>query len=459
MAQPTLELFNTMNRELMPFTSIEQKKVGLYACGPTVYDYAHVGNLRTYLFVDVLRRVLQINGYDVHHVMNITDVGHLVSDGDTGEDKMEKGARKQQKSAWDIATYFEEAFFQDFKRLNILAPSTTCRATEHIQEQIAFIQSLEEKGFTYQTSDGVYFDTNKLPDYGKLAKLDKQGLEAGIRVDMGEKKRPTDFALWKFSGNKQRQMEWESPWGRGFPGWHIECSAMAEKYLGEVFDIHIGGEDHIPVHHTNEIAQCQAKNGHVQANFWLHGYFLKIDNEKISKSGKSLRLDSLLEQGFDPLAYRYLALTSHYRSHLSFTWDSLKGAQKALNRLRTKVAVLPEGGHVDESFKNAFLEHINRDLNMPKALARVWEVLDSQIAPENKKATLMYFDQIFGIDINKVEEVAIPNNILELAEKRTALKKQGKYEEADAIRNQILAQGYQVKDTGQQSTVTKQDPK
>ncbi|MEF1340732.1 class I tRNA ligase family protein, partial [Vibrio rotiferianus] len=239
-----------------PFNTIESGKVGLYACGPTVYDYAHAGNLRTYLFVDVLRRTLELNGYDVNHVMNITDVGHLVSDADTGEDKMEKGARKQNKSAWEIAKYFEDAFLNDLNRLNIVKPSIICRATEHIQEQIEFVLELEQKGFTYQTSDGVYFDSAKLPDYGKLAKLDREGLEAGIRVE------------------------------------------MAEKYLGEVFDIHVGGEDHIPVHHTNEIAQCQAKNGHVQANYWLHGFFLQLNKEKISKSGTSLRLDALIEKGY-----------------------------------------------------------------------------------------------------------------------------------------------------------------
>ncbi|MFA1571862.1 cysteine--tRNA ligase [Vibrio tasmaniensis 1F-187] len=404
MTQPTLQLFNTLNRTLSPFYTIQPRKVGLYACGPTVYDYAHVGNLRTYLFVDVLKRVLQINGYQVNHVMNITDVGHLVSDGDTGEDKMEKGARKQEKSAWDIATFFEDAFFTDLERLNILKPSITCRATDHIQEQISFIQSLEAKGYTYQTSDGIYFDTEKLPDYGKLARLDMEGLEAGIRVDMAEKKHPTDFALWKFTGEQKRQMEWTSPWGNGFPGWHIECSAMAEKYLGETFDIHIGGEDHIPIHHTNEIAQCQAKNGHVQANFWLHGYFLNINNEKISKSGSTLRLESLIDKGYDPLAYRYLTLTSHYRSQLSFTWEGLNGAQKALRRLRKKITDMPDGGNVDNQFKAEFLARINRDLNMPQALALLWEVTDSSIEPANKKATLLYFDQVFGLNLDKVEQ-------------------------------------------------------
>ncbi|MFC1502968.1 cysteine--tRNA ligase [Pseudomonadota bacterium] len=455
MTQPTLQLFNTMNRTLSPFYTIQSNKVGLYACGPTVYDYAHIGNLRTYLLVDILKRVLQINGYQVNHVMNITDVGHLVSDGDSGEDKMEKGARTQHKSAWDIATFFEDAFFTDLERLNILQPSITCRATDHIQEQISFIQSLEAKGYTYRTSDGIYFNTEKLPDYGKLARLDKHGLEAGIRVDMAEKKHPTDFALWKFSGQQKRQMEWSSPWGNGFPGWHIECSAMAEKYLGETFDIHIGGEDHIPVHHTNEIAQCQAKNGHVQANFWLHGYFLNINNEKISKSGFTLRLESLIDQGYDPLAYRYLTLTSHYRSQLSFTWEGLTGAQKALRRLREKITGMPAGGHVDNQFKAKFLARINRDLNMPQALALVWEVIDSEIEPANKKATLLYFDQIFGLDIDKVEQVTIPTQVQHLVEQRQRMKQQGRYDEADTIRKHILALGYQVNDTANQSSVVK----
>lgn len=451
MTQTTLQFYNTLSRQLTPFDSIEPLKVGLYACGPTVYDYAHVGNLRTYLFVDILKRVLQLNGYKVNHVMNITDVGHLVSDADSGEDKMEKGARTQHKSAWEIATLFESAFFTDLERLNILKPSITCRATEHIQEQISFIQSLEEKDYTYQTSDGIYFDTEKLSDYGKLARLDKKGLEAGIRVDMAEKRLPTDFALWKFSGGQKRQMEWPSPWGIGFPGWHIECSAMAEKYLGETFDIHIGGEDHIPVHHTNEIAQCQAKNGKVQANYWMHGYFLNINNEKISKSGVSLRLESLIEQGYEPLAYRYLTLTSHYRSHLSFSWEGLAGAQKALRRLREKIADMPAGGNVDDEFKAEFLGYINRDLNMPQALALVWKVIESEIELADKKSTLLYFDQIFGLDLGKVVQVTIPDEVQRLAEQRQSMKQQGRYDEADSIRDQILAYGYQVNDSADQS--------
>ncbi|AIS58328.1 cysteine--tRNA ligase [Vibrio coralliilyticus] len=448
MSPSELVLFNTMDRQLMPFTPIYPDKVGVYACGPTVYDYAHAGNLRTYMFVDVLKRVLVLNGFDVNHVMNITDVGHLVSDGDTGEDKMEKGARKQNKTAWEIATYFEEAFFADLKKLNISYPSIICRATEHIPEQIDFIKSLESKGFTYKTCDGIYFDTQRLDEYGKLARLDTTGLEAGIRVDMAEKKRHTDFALWKFSGHKKRQMEWPSPWGTGFPGWHIECSAMAEKYLGDRFDIHIGGEDHIPVHHTNEIAQCQAKNGHIQANFWLHGYFLRLNQEKISKSGVSLTLDRLIKEGYEPLAYRYLTLTSHYRSQMSFTWEALAGAQKALQRLKRKLEAMPNDGIVDENYRTKFFSHVNQDLNMPQALALAWEVIDSHLPPANKKATVLFFDAVFGLDLNTPERLNIPHEVQELVELRQRLKDQRQYDRADAIREKIHELGYQINDEG-----------
>lgn len=454
MTPTALSLFDTMARQQRPFQSIENNTVGLYACGPTVYDYAHAGNLRTYLFVDTLRRVLSLNGYQVNHVMNITDVGHLTSDADTGEDKMEKGARKQNKSAWEIAQYFEHAFLADLEQLNILTPTTICRATEHIQEQIDFIAQLEEKGFTYQTRDGLYFDTSKLAEYGQLARLDKTGLEAGIRVDMAEKKLATDFALWKFSGEQERQMEWPSPWGVGFPGWHIECSAMAEKYLGEQFDIHVGGEDHIPIHHTNEIAQCQAKNGRIQANYWLHGFFLQLNKEKISKSGTSLRLEALIERGFEPLAYRYLTLTGHYRSHLSFTWESLQGAQTALKRLRNKVTKLADGGQIIDEYQQRFFQLINQDLNMPRALALLWEVLDSGYSSQDKKATALFFDQIFALDINHVEQEKVPEDVMQLALQRLAMKQQKRFAEADKIREQINQLGYQVADKGDKFDVS-----
>ncbi|MGF1764226.1 cysteine--tRNA ligase [Aliivibrio kagoshimensis] len=442
-----VQLFNTMERVKTEFTPIEKKRVGMYACGPTVYGYAHIGNLRTYLFVDLLKRVLTLNGYSVDHVMNITDVGHLVSDGDTGEDKMEKGSRAMNQSACEIATFFEHAFFEDMERLNISMPSTVCRATDHIQEQIDFILDLEIKGFTYKTHDGIYFDTEKQPEYGQLARLDKAGLVAGIRVDMANKKNITDFALWKFSGEEKRQMEWPSPWGIGFPGWHIECSAMAEKYLGEQFDIHIGGEDHIPVHHTNEIAQCQAKNGHVQANYWMHGYFLNLNKEKISKSGTSMRLSSLIEQGYDPIDYRYLTLTSHYRSQLSFTWEGLAGAKKALKRLRDKVTALPLGGNIDSDFQAQFMKKINNDLNMPQALSLVWKVLESAISDADKRATIQFFDTVFGCDVDKVPEVTVPAAVYEMAAQRVALKQAGDYQQADQLRDKVLAMGYQINDT------------
>ncbi|RXJ67887.1 cysteine--tRNA ligase [Veronia nyctiphanis] len=446
MTEKTLTFFNTLSRASEAFHPLKPNAVGMYVCGPTVYDYAHVGNLRTYLFVDVLNRTLRLNGYEVNHVMNITDVGHLVSDGDTGEDKMEKGARKQKKTAWEIAKEFEKAFFDDMARLNIHRPSVICRATEHIQEQIDFISALEHSDFTYRTEDGVYFDSSKLADYGKLAKLDREGLTAGKRVDMAGKKNVTDFALWKFSGDRQRQMEWPSPWGIGFPGWHIECSAMAEKYLGERFDIHVGGEDHIPVHHTNEIAQCEAKNGHIQANYWLHGFFLNLNKEKISKSGTSLRLQTLLDKGYDPMAYRYLVLTGHYRSHLSFTWDSLTAAQKAVRRLKLKMADLPEGGTADPRFTERFMVFINDDLNMPRALSLVSEVLDSDLSNADKRSTLMFFDQIFGLELDQPEQALIPDEIYQLAVERQSLKVARKFSEADAIRDKVLSLGYKISD-------------
>ena len=316
----SLRLYDTFTRNLREFVPLQSPEVGLYTCGPTVYDYAHIGNLRTYIFEDILRRTLEFNGYTVKHVMNITDVGHLVSDADEGEDKMEKGARRTGKSAWEIAQFYTLAFQEDLKRLNIQSPHIWCRATDHIQEQIEFILCIENRGYTYRTSDGVYFDTSKMSNYGYMARLDIEGLQAGARIDLGEKRSPTDFALWKFSPSGQkRQMEWESPWGTGFPGWHIECSAMSAKYLGSFFDIHCGGEDHIPVHHTNEIAQTEACFGTRLANFWMHGYFLQLDEASMSKSsGEFLRLQVLIDRGYDPLAYRFFNLSAHYRAKLNF---------------------------------------------------------------------------------------------------------------------------------------------
>ncbi len=449
----TLSLFDTYTRSVREFIPLHPPAVGLYTCGPTVYDYAHIGNLRTYIFEDILRRVLEFNGYPVQHVMNITDVGHLVSDADTGEDKMEKGSRRTGQTAWQIAEFYTQAFRDDLKHLNILEPTTWCRATDHIAEQIALIQCIEAKGYTYATSDGIYFDTAQLPDYGTLGRLDIEGLQAGARIDMGEKRNPTDFALWKFSPkDQQRQMEWDSPWGVGFPGWHIECSAMSAKYLGPYFDIHCGGEDHITVHHTNEIAQTMACYGTRLANFWLHGYFLQLDASKMSKSsGDFLRLKVLIDKGYDPLAYRFFCLSASYRAKLNFNWESLDGAAKALNRLRAAVYELGAPGAVDERFLDQFCGAINDDLNMPRAVALVWDVLRSDLPSGVKKATLLRFDQVLGLRLEEWQpkEEQIPEQYQLLLAERQKARAEKRWKDADAIRDQIAAAGYDVIDTPQ----------
>ncbi len=396
-----LHLYDTFTRSIREFEPIHPPEVGMYTCGPTVYDYPHIGNMRSYLFEDILRRVLVWNGYQVKLVMNITDVGHLVSDADEGEDKMEKGSERTGKTAWEIADYFTQAFKEDMHHLNIQEPTIWCRATDHIKEQIETIRCIEEKGLTYQTSDGIYFDTAKQPDYGILGRLDIEGLRAGARIDMGEKHNPTDFALWKFSPkDKKRQMEWDSPWGVGFPGWHIECSAMSAKYLGTFFDIHTGGEDHITVHHTNEIAQTEACHGTRLANFWMHGYFLQLGDEKMAKSaGGFLRVQTLIDKGYDPLVYRYFCLSALYRAKLSFSWESMDSASTSLNRLRTTVFEWGQPGKVDEDYIEKFSAAINDDLNMPRALAVVWDLVRSDVPASTRKATLLKMDEVLGLDL------------------------------------------------------------
>jgi cysteinyl-tRNA synthetase len=449
----TLRLYDTYTRTLRDFTPLHPPEVGLYTCGPTVYDYAHIGNLRTYIFEDILRRVLAFNGYPVRHVMNITDVGHLTSDADTGEDKMEKGARRTGKTAWEIAEFYTAAFREDMARLNIQEPTVWCRATDYIPEQIEMIECIEAQGYTYRTSDGIYFDTAHLPDYGYLARLDIAGLQAGARVDVGEKRNPTDFALWKFSTpGEQRQMEWASPWGVGFPGWHIECSAMSAKFLGPFFDIHCGGEDHIPVHHTNEIAQTQACHGTHLANFWLHGTFLQIDEAKMSKSsGEFLRLQTLIDRGIDPLAYRFFCLGAHYRAKLNFTWESLEGAATALGRLRTAAYAWGAPGTLDEEFVERFAAQINDDLNMPRALAVVWELVRSDLPPATKKATLLHLDGVLGLRLAEWQpaQETIPDAVLALVEQRQQARAEKRWRDADALRDQIKAAGYELEDTPQ----------
>ncbi len=446
-----IKLYDSYTRSLREFEPLQGNEVRIYACGPTVYNYAHIGNLRTYIFEDILRRTLETYGYQVTHVMNITDVGHLASDADTGEDKIEQGSKRTGKTAWEIAELYTRAFQEDLAALNILEPSIWCRATDHIEEQIDDIRIIEEKGYTYTTSDGVYFDTAKLDGYGHLARLDVAGLSAGQRVDIGEKRNPTDFALWKFSPpDSRRQMEWDSPWGIGFPGWHIECSAMAVKYLGQKFDIHCGGKDHIPVHHTNEIAQSEVCYGTRLANFWLHGYFLEVDKLKMSKSaGEFLRLETLLDNQYDPLSYRYLCLTANYRNDLKFTWDSLNSARIALNRLRSAVHSWGEATQSDPDYVDRFNRQVFNDLNTTKALAVVWELVRSALPNGVRKATVQYFDRILGLNLCQwtPAQVEIPESVQLLIDQRKVARESRDWVESDRLRDRISLMGYEIEDS------------
>ncbi|MBN1249863.1 MAG: cysteine--tRNA ligase [Anaerolineae bacterium] len=455
----TLQLYDTYTRSLRQFEPLNPPEVGLYTCGPTVYDYAHIGNLRTYIFEDLLKRVLMLNGYEVKHVMNITDVGHLLSDGDLGEDKMEMSARLTGKSAYELADHYTEAFKADMKHLNIIEPTIWCRATDHIEEQIELVKCIEDHGYTYKTDDGIYFDTSKLDDYGYLARMDVEGLQAGARVRLGEKRNPTDFAIWKFSPeDSQRQMEWDSPWGVGFPGWHIECSAMSAKYLGAFFDIHCGGEDHINVHHTNEIAQTQACYGTRLANFWLHGYFLNVDTGRMGKSaGNFLRVQELIDRGYDPLAYRYLCLGAHYRSRLTFSWDALDAAATGLDRLRETVYDWGAPGQVSQEWMDIFSDHVNDDLNVARGLAAAWDLTKSQLSDADKKATVLAFDEILGLRLGEWEPAGVPAEVLKLAQERAAARAAKRWAEADALRDEIAEAGYEVRDTPEGPVVRKLD--
>ncbi len=448
-----LTLYDNYERALRPFVPLEPAgPVGIYTCGPTVYDYQHIGNFRTFLFEDLLKRVLRWNGYRVRHVMNITDVGHLTSDADTGEDKMEKGSRRTGMTAWEIAQLYTDAFLADMKALHIEDPDVLCRATEHVGEQIDFIADIERKGYAYATADGIYFDTSRQPGYGHLARLDKQGLAAGHRVEQGEKRHPTDFALWKLSPpGEQRQMEWDSPWGKGFPGWHIECSAMAQKYLGDWFDIHCGGEDHIPVHHTNEIAQTEARVGTRLANFWMHGYFLLSNDAKMAKSaGEFLRIASLVERGYDPIAFRYLCLTSHYRTQLNFTWEALDAAQTGLDRMRQGFHALPADAATpaDPAQVDRFTDMLNDDLNLPRALAVAWEVLRGDAPAAVRRATLAKFDEVLGLGLAtwQPQRVDVPEDVEALAKARADARKAKHWAEADRLRNALAEAGWDVED-------------
>jgi cysteinyl-tRNA synthetase len=459
-----LHLYNTMSRRKEVFHPLHPPRVGLYTCGPTVYNYAHIGNLRTYIFTDVLKRVLHYNGFEVQHVMNITDVGHLAGDRDMGEDKLEEGARKEGKSAWEIAEYYTGAFKRDISRLNILEPSLWCKATDTINDQIALIELLKEKGYTYPTSDGIYFNTAKFKDYAKLSHQDLESLQEGARVEKNpEKRNPTDFALWKYSPRDvKRQMEWDSPWGVGFPGWHIECSAMSMKFLGNMLDIHCGGTDHIDVHHTNEIAQSEAATGKKFFNFWMHGAFLIIaGGKKMAKSeGNFLTLDSVVSANqIDPLAYRFATFLTHYRKPMEYSDEAISAAQNGLMHLRNQVRSLMDSATaslVDAAYQDNFLQAVNNDLNMPQALAVVQDLLKSDLAPAVKLATVFDFDRILGLDLEKAAaEQSLPDEIQALVAERQRARKEKQWALSDQLRDRIQALGYVVQDTAQGMKVFK----
>ncbi len=447
----SLSIYNSLSRQTEEFQTVHPDEVLVYTCGPTVYNYQHIGNFRTFFLSDIIVRTLEFNDFKVKHVINLTDLGHLTDDADEGDDKMEVAAEKEGKSAKEVADFYIKSFTQDFEALNMRKPHKFPRATDYIKNMIELIHQLEVKGLTYETSDGVYFDTSKLPDYGSFARLDIEGLKAGSRIDIGGKRNPTDFALWKFSPtDQQRQMEWDSPWGVGFPGWHIECSAMAVKYLGDFFDIHCGGEDHIPVHHTNEIAQAEACYGTRLANFWMHGYFLIMGDTRMSKSsGRFLRLQDIIDRGYDPLAYRFCCLGAHYRAKLKFSWDSLTSASSALDRLRRIFFELGEPGMVDVVFVDKFTSCINHDLNTPQALALCWELTRSTLSNPTKKATLTLFDNVLGLRLDEwqPEDGPIPGVILELVERRDEARSNKHWNDADELREQIYSAGFEVEDT------------
>ncbi len=453
----TITLYNSLTNTIEDFTPIKENSVNMYSCGPTVYSYAHIGNFRTYLLTDFVHRILLANGYEVRFIMNLTDVGHLtgdnLGDADIGEDRLEKAADAENKSAKEIADFYIKHFLIDYERLNILKPQKFTRATDYIKDQIALIRELEKKGYTYQTTDGIYFDTSRFKDYGKLSGNTKESILEGARVEPNkEKKNPTDFSLWKFSpANSQRWQEWESPWGVGFPGWHIECSAMALKELGERLDIHIGGEDLRMIHHQNEIAQSECATGKKYVNYWLHQTHLKVDDGRMGKSlGNTYTISDIEAKGFSPLAYRYFCMTAHYRSPLNFTWGAVQSADNALKKLYTLVdgyKTTADDIYDLESYDN-FMHAINSDVNMPKALALLWEMLKSDLAEGVKLATLTKFDEVLGFGIDNYINQDIPDEVYDLAKTRDFYRRNCIWEKADQIRKQILAKGYIVEDSG-----------
>ena len=445
--------YNTLTKKKELFKTIEPQKVKMYSCGPTVYKDATIGNMRTNLFQDTLRRVLEYNGYDVKQVMNITDVGHLVSDADEGEDKMLKSAREEHKAPMEIAEHYTKLFFKDLDRLNIEIPEVICKATDHIKEMLEMVQKIMKRGYAYETSTAIYFDVSKLDEYGILSgiKLDEQKSGARVEVDP-EKKNPYDFALW-IKAPENHLMKWDSPWGPSYPGWHIECSAMSTKYLGEEFDIHTGGIDLIPTHHENEIAQNKGACGKIPAHYWMHGEYLLINGGKMSKSlGNVYLLDDIVNRGYDPLVYRLFNFSCHYKGKLNFTWEGIESASVALNRLREGYQKHLAGNanisdDVIAEIENKFHQAINDDLNMPLAMSAVWEAVKYQDKSPKMAELLEKFDTVLGLKITNKKEEKIPQEILDLVEQRKIARQDKNWTESDRLRDLIAEKGYSVKDT------------
>ncbi len=451
-----LKLYNTLTRKKEVFVPIKKGTVTMYSCGPTVYNYAHIGNLRTYVFMDMLRRTLRYDGYKLKGVMNITDVGHLLSDADDGEDKMAKAAKEQQKTPREIADYYTAIFFRDLERLQIGKPEIIAKATDHIADMISYVQDLTEKGYGYETSDGIYFDIGKFDGYGKLSRLNLDEQIAGARVEVNaEKRHPADFALWK-KAEKNHIMQWQSPWGMGYPGWHIECSAMSRKYLGVPFDIHTGGVDHIPVHHENEIAQSEAREGKQTVNVWMHGEFMLVDGGKMSKSlGNTYTIDNLIERGYSPLAFRYFCLNAHYRKKLNFTFEGMDAAQTAYDRLlytlyKHKTASAPTDAALLEKYRTQFGDAIDDDLNLPLALGVLW-TMSKETPSRDIFALALDFDRVLGLDLQSAHEEQaddepVPEQVTRLADLRLTARKEKNWAESDRLRDEIAALGYSVAD-------------
>ena len=447
--------YNTLTRKKELFKPIDEKEVRIYSCGPTVYKDATIGNMRTSIFQDVLRRVLRYNGYKLKHVMNITDVGHLVSDGDEGEDKMVKSAREEHKSPEEIANHYTKLFFDDLKALNVETPEIVCKATDHIKEMLEYVKVLVKKGYAYETSTAIYFDVSKLDKYPVLSNLNVEEQKAGARVEVDkEKKNPYDFALW-IKAPENHLMKWDSPWGPSYPGWHIECSAMGQKYLGEQFDIHTGGIDLIPTHHENEIAQSKGYCGKIPAKFWLHGEYLLINGGKMSKSlGNVYLLKDIINKGYNPLSYKLFTYSSHYRNKLNFTWEGIESSEKALERLKNGYKLHLNGtddveDDIINDYEEKFHKAINDDLNMPLAMSVVWEVVRYQKKSSKLAKLLLKFDEVLGLKIDEDDEniEEVPEEILKLVEERKVARANKNWEESDRLRDLINEKGYIIKDT------------